>query len=160
MPGTPITNTKTAFAVRVFMPDINGKYRRVGSIRRITPTDSGGVTAVGGVGFGNTIDEEVPNLVRHTLEVEYFSLYKQSLFQLLGFGASLRMISEMQVAFDIEQQDVPPDNSAIQSTWYRGCRLTNWSKRQVWESDTIITETASIAYAEADDGTSAVSGDS
>ena len=155
----PDTQTATAFAVKVFMPNQQGQYAQIGTIKNINLTDDRGDTVIGGVGIGDRIIEYVPGRTGHSLAVSYFTLYKRSLFQALGIDDSVRMLSELVNSFIMYQEMPPPNGDEPIVTWYRGCVVTAWGKTQQYEADTVIVETATIRYASADDGSSALSAD-
>lgn len=151
-PRVPNTQTATAFAVKVLMKDNAGTWRHIGVISKLSLSDTRSGTPVGGMGLGDHIAEIVPGRTGHQLSAEYFTLYRRTLFQALGLADTVRMLSEIMRAVDIQQQMRRPDTGEVISTWYRGCVVTNWGKEQAWGDSTIITETATIQYASADDG--------
>lgn len=155
----PVPNTKsaTAFALKVFTPDDAGKYRQIGVLQQLNPSHTRSGTPVGGVGMGDIIGEIVPGRTAYTLAVEYFVLYKRRFFEALGYDASFRMLAELQTPLDIEEQLTPPtDTSNPIITWYRGCVVTDSSNTQRWDTETVISTSATLSCASLDDGVSPI----
>lgn len=138
----PIPNTKAAvfFAYDIM---INGNV--VGTLTRFSPNASKRVERVREISTraGGRALEMIPGTTDISIDVEKLRLYKESLFNALGFP--IYSIEDLNSPFDITETLTDPEGIR-EHTIYHSCLLSSYS-RAVSTGNTLIAETATIQVA-------------
>ncbi|MFA5999365.1 MAG: hypothetical protein WC783_00090 [Candidatus Paceibacterota bacterium] len=175
-PGvSPITKSALSTRNKVFSfaAGQGGKLVQIGQIKRIGFKQTRSVTPTRGIGFGDVINELIPNNMEPiTIDFDIFSMYTITLQQVLGYNYGIdgyvRALKHHKFPFDIRNEMVLPamvaagePTSYLKSslstqptggpqavvTVYQGCWLTDYSTESSVD-DIIISETGSITVTE------------
>jgi hypothetical protein len=155
---TANVTTQTSFSVQLFMKGDasqagGGQVYLIGTAQDCTPTQTRSATPVGGVGFGDYIKELVAGRSSYTLKVTKTSMWTKSIQELGGFSPDVRMLAQMQAPIQIYQFHYNPSNPTdIRQSTYVDCILTDWSRPQKWDDNTVIYDELTFKFRKIDSG--------
>jgi len=138
----PIPNTKTAV---FYAYDIIMNGRQIGTLSRFNPTFTKTIERIReiAVSTGARVLDLVPGVTDISVDVEKFRLYRQSLFEALGY--QIFSLEDLIDPFDIQEVLTHPDGKQ-ETLIYHTCLISNHSKT-ITTGTTYVAETATIQVA-------------